>query len=136
MKRLQHSNSIIITLDQPARVDGLIGLIEAIQRLPKPIGIYAAVDNQGNWLRDQLLQAGLRIPEDVAIIGTGDLQRACHSRMPFLSTVAMPWKLLGHEAARLIHFAIQAGHWPERQTLRPLRVIPAPRPILCFQTTA
>ena len=105
--------------------DGLDrGLIEAIQQLPKPIGIYAAVDNQGNWLRDQLLQVGLRIPEDIAIIGTGDLQRACHSRMPFLSTVAMPWKMLGQEAARLIHFAIQAGHWPERNTLRPLRVIP------------
>ena len=67
-------------------------LLNELQTLTGPVGIYGFIDDQVTWLRGQFLDAGLRIPEDVALIGTGDHHRACHARMPFLSSVSFPWK--------------------------------------------
>ena len=98
-------------------------LAQLLDQAPKPLALFCPIDNQAAWLRDQILLAGFHIPNDIAIIGTGDLLRPCLSRMPFLSSVAMPWRLLGNEAGYMFHFRTQSGTWPERRTLAPRRVI-------------
>ena len=91
--------------------------IEQIRSLPGPVGLYAFIDNQGVWFRKQLLESGFSIPEQVAIVGTGDLHRSCHARMPFLNSVAFPWRLMGYEAGRCMHHVIQTNTMPERRKL-------------------
>ena len=49
--------------------------MKAIQNLPNPVGIYTHGDDQGSWLRGQLLDSGIPIPDQVAIVGTGDMHR-------------------------------------------------------------
>ena len=98
------------------------GLINAVTE-HYPVGIYAVADGQGKWLRDQLLAAGLRIPEDVGLLGTGDNLMTCCAREPYLSSIAFPWLLIEQEAARTIHHLINHGQLPNLNTLRPYRVI-------------
>ena len=53
------------------------------------------------------LAAGVKIGEEVAILGTGDHTQECMQREPELSSVAYPWGLMGHTAARHVHFWMQ-----------------------------
>ena len=98
------------------------GLIAQIVEY-KPVGIYAVNDAQGAWLREQLLKAEVKIPTDAGILGTGNHRSSCLKREPFLSSIAFPWPLIGHEISRIIHHLVSHSTPPVLNTLRPYRVI-------------
>jgi LacI family transcriptional regulator len=55
-----------------------------------------------NWARE----AGLRVPEDVAIIGANNDVLECELIAPPLSSVMIPWELVGQEAAEMARAAL------------------------------
>jgi LacI family transcriptional regulator len=99
------------------------GLIRQIRERPAPLGIYAFIDAQAVWLRDQILMAGLDIPGEVALIGTGNHRRQCESRERDLSSVAFPWSQFGLCVGRQLERLIR-GHRQGRVPLvQPTQVI-------------
>lgn len=69
-------------------------------RLPRPIGLMGANDTY-SWLAATACHvAGLRVPEDVAIIGVDDDEVYCSLAQPPLSSVITNNYRLGYEAAR------------------------------------
>jgi LacI family transcriptional regulator len=70
--------------------------------LPKPIGILASHDIQGVKLSEACRQAGLRVPEEVALVGVDNDDLLCELSRPALTSVALPAKRIGFEAARLL----------------------------------
>ena len=98
-------------------------LIAACELLPPPLGIYAPIDHQGAWIREQFLRAGWHIPRDVAIIGTGDFPGPCQAQQPFLSTVAMPWRLMGQGLPVRVHCRLSGQTWGDPHRLRTLYVV-------------
>lgn len=90
------------------------GGAEAMERLlrthPDPDAVFAASDAMAIGALRTLRDRGLRVPEDVAVIGFNDLASARHTSPP-LTTVHQPVRALGQEMARMLVSAIE-GHSP------------------------
>jgi len=55
--------------------------------LPKPCGLFAAFDLRAKQVLDTCLSAGLRVPEEIAIIGVDNDETICENTVPTLSSV-------------------------------------------------
>ncbi|MBN2023665.1 MAG: XylR family transcriptional regulator [Pirellulales bacterium] len=95
-----------------------------LRRLPTPVAILADHDAAARDLADACARLGLRVPDDVAILGVDNDELECQLAFPPLSSVAIPTERIGYEAARLLDRML-AGHAPPRQPmfLPPLRVV-------------
>lgn len=67
------------------RADALDRWLEA---LPKPCGVFAANDLTGEDVLRACARTGLRVPDDIAVVGVDDLEHICEATSPTLSSVA------------------------------------------------
>lgn len=77
-------------------------LVRWLKRLPMPIGIMACDDDHGRQVLDACLRAGLRVPEQVAVIGVNNDEHLCSLSNPPLSSVDVNAERIGYEAAALL----------------------------------
>jgi hypothetical protein len=75
-------------------------LIKWLRELPKPIGILAADDAVAHDLAASCLDAGIGVPEHVAIVGINNDDLLCESAWPPLSSVEADYSRMGYLAAR------------------------------------
>lgn len=87
-----------------------------IRTLPNPVGVFAPNDIWGEQLTEVCRQTGLRVPEDVAILGVDNDDLFCRLARPSLSSIALPGVRVGYEAAALLD-RILAGHRRPKQPL-------------------
>ncbi|MDQ1585066.1 MAG: LacI family transcriptional regulator [Actinomycetota bacterium] len=85
----------------------------------RPTGVFAANDLIAIGLLGGLAAHGLRVPEDVAIVGYDDIEFAEAAAVP-LSSVRQPRTELGRRAAELLFAQIRAGD--EKRTVAPEQV--------------
>jgi LacI family transcriptional regulator len=78
--------------------------------------VIAASDTLAHGVLAACAQAGLRVPEDIAVAGFDDLPASAVTA-PALTSVALPGDLLGSVAARLLLALIDGGEAPETQEL-------------------
>jgi LacI family transcriptional regulator len=71
--------------------------------LPIPCGLFAKDDISAACALMGLRHAGLRCPDDVAVVGIGDDIVYCHLTTPALSSVPFPGRKIGYAAASLLH---------------------------------
>jgi LacI family transcriptional regulator len=91
--------------------------------LPRPVGVLASHDIQGVQLSEACHRAGLRVPEDVALLGVDDDDLFCEVARPPLSSVALPGERIGFEAARMLEGLLSS----RRRDSRPRTVLlPSP----------
>ena len=95
---------------------GFEGARQLMSRQQKPDAIMAATDVMAIGALRYLLQAGLRVPEDVSVVGFDNIEL---TRLvePSLTTVAQPVMDLGRNAARLIIANERNKRQPERLML-------------------
>ena len=94
-----------------------------VRQLPKPVGIFACNDIAGRGLVDICRQLGLNVPRDVAILGADDDELESLLTVPPLSSVAIPAKRVGYEAARTLERMMAGEQAGETFFLPPVRVI-------------
>ena len=79
--------------------------IEAARRLlacrPRPSAVFTTNDRVAIGIIQELLEHGIRVPEDIAVVGYDDIPYATAARVP-LTTVAVPKRSLGEQAAELM----------------------------------
>jgi LacI family transcriptional regulator len=73
-----------------------------LKSLPKPIALMTCDDNQGLHITEASRHAGIRIPEDVAVLGVDNDEDICFLSDPHLSSVNLDIEKGGYEAARLM----------------------------------
>jgi LacI family transcriptional regulator len=73
-----------------------------LKSLPKPIALMACDDNQGLHITEASRHAGIRIPEDVAVLGVDNDESICFLSDPPLSSISLDIEKGGYEAARLM----------------------------------
>jgi LacI family transcriptional regulator len=95
-------------------------IIDWLRSLPKPAGVMACNDGRGWEVMEACRQAGLRIPEDVALIGVDNVDPLCRLSFPPLSSVAVAAERIGYEAAVVLD-KMMSGHPGPR---RPVRISP------------
>jgi LacI family transcriptional regulator len=91
-----------------------------VKSLPTPVGVAAYYDLWIFQLSEVCHDLGLRIPEDVAMIGAANDDMLCELARPSLSSVAIPSEQIGYEAAALLD-RLMAGEPPPH---RPLLIPP------------
>ncbi|WP_297102238.1 LacI family DNA-binding transcriptional regulator [Tessaracoccus sp.] len=102
----------------------------------RPTGVYCANDMTAIGLLQGLMRQGLRVPEDIAIVGYDDIVFAAAAAVP-LSSVAQPRRELGAAAADLLLAEIADDEASRTHVHRSLQFTPtlsvrhssSPRPV-------
>ena len=94
-----------------------------LSALPKPAAVFAFHDALAHRLADVCCNVGLRVPEQVAILGCLNDEFLCTAANPPLSSVSVPLPALGYEAARMLDALMGSAPSPGRIELPPLGVV-------------
>ena len=76
--------------------------MEWLKSLPKPVGLMACNDSCGCNVLQTCARAGLRVPEDVAVVGVDNDEMMCEVSSPRLSSVALDLEKAGYMAGKLL----------------------------------
>jgi len=90
---------VIVYADDPTSSDEE-HLAQWIEGLPKPTAIFAAFDDRAVDIVNCCRSRGIKIPQDVAILGAGNDELICNSCRPTVSSVQIPFESYGFLAAR------------------------------------
>lgn len=115
-------------LPQDAREDPAT-ISSWLDGLPKPCGVFACCDAWALVVARYARALGLRVPEDVAILGVDNDATACELTVPPLSSVSVPWQRVGRQAAELVRAALSG------EPLASRRVVIGPGPVVSRRST-
>ncbi|HEV7350944.1 DNA-binding transcriptional regulator [Telluribacter sp.] len=80
-----------------------------LKSLPKPVALMACDDNQGQHITEACRLSGIRIPEEVAVLGVDNDVMLCELSDPPLSSIGLDAEKGGYDAARLLDYMIRNG---------------------------
>ena len=87
-----------------------------LKQMPKPVGLFAIFDALGHTVLDACKQEGLRVPEDVAVLGVDNDPIFCELSHPPLSSISQALDRRGYTAAALLDRLID-GESPPAEAL-------------------
>ncbi|WP_449194191.1 LacI family DNA-binding transcriptional regulator [Actinomadura fibrosa] len=79
-----------------------------VRMSPLPDGVFCANDLLAIGLVNELTRLGVRVPEDIAVVGYDDIELAASAAVP-LTTIRQPRRELGWEAAELALAEMREG---------------------------
>lgn len=91
-------------------------LAKWLRELPKPCGVFCPETGGGGYLIRVCHSLGLRVPEDIAVIG-GDDADLCLASRPALTSVMPVGEAIGFEAMRVLE-KMMAGHPAPTERIR------------------
>ncbi|MCG8509161.1 MAG: helix-turn-helix domain-containing protein [Rhodospirillales bacterium] len=92
--------------------------------MPKPIGVFTWTDVRGCNVTEACTYAGLRVPDDVAVLGGEYDELSSAVSNPPLSTVNYPEETVGRRAAMLLHDRLWGQPFPDDPVyIEPLGVL-------------
>ncbi len=80
-----------------------------IHTLPRPVGVMASNDVRSIEIISACRHQGLRVPEDVAVLGVDDDEILCEICHPTLSSIVPNIEMIGYEAAALLDHLMNGG---------------------------
>ena len=103
--------------EQPVLADWLVAL-------PKPVGVMACNDDRGREVLEACRVAGLRVPEEVAVVGVDNDELLCELADPPLSSVVLNAEAGGYRAAALLDQMMRGrNRKPQRLLVEPMHVV-------------
>jgi LacI family transcriptional regulator len=97
--------------------------------LPKPVGILACYDERGYQVLNACRRAGVRVPEEVAVLGVSNDTVLCEMSNPPLSSIDLDSRRVGYLAAACLNRMMRGGRAPRT----PIRL--APRGVVARRST-
>ena len=94
-------------------------LIEWIRGWDPPFGVHTSADMLARYLANAAEEEDLRVPGDVAIVGTVNESVVCRSAEPTLSSVDVGYERVGYRAAELLAGMIGGASPPREPVLLP-----------------
>jgi LacI family transcriptional regulator len=86
---------------------------------PRPLGVFACSDGTAYRLAAACRLTGVRVPDEVAIVGADNDELVCEGSDPALSSVPTPAFEIGYRAARLVADLAHRKHRRPRQAIVP-----------------
>ena len=96
-----------------------------LESLSRPAGVYGATDYHARLVLTACRELGRQVPDEVAVVGTGNaLMQGLFAGMT-LSSVELPGRPVGREAARQLQSRIEGTYHgpPVRRWIPPVRVL-------------
>lgn len=104
-------------------ISGGQNLVQRIMALkPRPDALFCSTDMVAIGVIDECLRLGIRVPDDLAVVGYADLDLSGFTRVP-LTTVRQPRADIGRLAAELLIDRIARKHIAERQIVLPVELV-------------
>lgn len=95
-----------------------------LRGLPRPCGLFASNDARARHVLEAARLAGLRVPEDLAVVGVDDDETLCELSDPPLTSVALNTERLGWEGAALLDRLMRGRRPPASEiVVAPLGVV-------------
>lgn len=110
----------------PATFDRFCRLIHGfVSRLAPPIGILAYEDPVCHHLIDACEERGMRVPDQIAVIGLGNNPTLCQQLTPTLTSIDGNYAAIGYRAAELLAELMKGAKPPRKPILvAPRAVVP------------
>jgi len=99
------------------------GLEHWLKELPKPVAILACNDIRGQQVINACRESGIRVPDDVAVLGVDNDEVICRLCHPPLSSIDPNAQAAGEMAATLLDGMIRGETVRPNHRVRPLRII-------------
>lgn len=90
-----------------------------ISSLPKPVGVFAVHDPLGRFLCGVSRDMGIRVPEEIAVIGANNDELVCGLSYPMLSSVSIPWDTMGEKIIESVRTLLSNSPIPTKPILVP-----------------
>jgi LacI family transcriptional regulator len=100
-----------------------------VKSLPKPLGLMACNDDRARHAIEACRIAGVRIPDEAAILGADNDEVICGLATPPLSSISINVERAGYEAAELLDRLMAGGPMSEQ------RIVARPITVVCRQST-
>jgi LacI family transcriptional regulator len=95
-----------------------------LKGLPKPVGVFACYDRRAQQVLEACDLLGLRVPDEVAVLGVDDDDLICNLCHPPLSSILPNARSCGYIAAAMLSKLMNGGETKERvQLIGPIDVI-------------
>jgi LacI family transcriptional regulator len=108
---------------EPAVEDEVQAIAAWLRALPKPVGVLACYDIRGQQVLDACHLAGLKVPDEVAVIGVHNDELLCELCDPPLTSVIPNARRAGYVAAKLLARMMTGKKVPlQAHTVAPLGV--------------
>lgn len=77
--------------------------VKWLKQLPKPVGIMIPNDDIGQYVFESCRIAGVKVPEEAAVVGIGNDETVCELSFPPLSSVDFNYTQTGYKIAEKLH---------------------------------
>jgi LacI family transcriptional regulator len=114
--------------DDDSEARGRAAMRQLMKLSPRPDGVFCYNDPTAMGAMNAILEAGLRIPEDIAVIGCGNVHYDASLRVP-LSSIDQQSATIGERAARLALSLIES-----KTASRPKSIILEPKLVIRAST--
>jgi len=94
-------------------------LSRELKALPKPAAVFCIDDRMAVGLIDACRESGIRVPDEVAVLGVGNLEIACESSPVPLSSIRIDLEAFGYRAAELLDRLLSGEAPPSAPVLLP-----------------
>lgn len=110
--------------DWNARRQEELEVVEFLKELSRPCALFATHDECALWLSTLCRGIGIRIPEDIAILGVDNDELICELAWPTISSIAVPSRQVGFEASALLDEVLRGeGGNSESKLLSPAGIV-------------
>lgn len=99
------------------------GLAQWLTWLPKPVAILACNDIRGHQVINACREVGIRVPEEVAVLGVDNDEVICRLCRPTLSSVEPDGEQIGYLAAESIASLLSEKPVPSRRQIAPRGIV-------------
>lgn len=116
----RHGGTVATYAPHPTKAvrwsDEMTRLSAWLTSLPKPCGVFAAVDFMALHVLTACRRAKIAVPEQVSVVGVDNEDILCELAQPALSSIAPDFERAGYRAAETIDAFLSRQHPPVRQT--------------------
>jgi LacI family transcriptional regulator len=99
---------------------------EWLKTLARPLCVLACNDDRGINVLEACQIAGIRVPEEVAVLGVDNDELMCKISFPPLSSIELNFTKAGFDAARLLDEIIDKGDVERDIIVPPIRLVERP----------
>jgi LacI family transcriptional regulator len=98
-----------------------IWLVRRLAGLPHPIGLFTLDDQLASEAIEMCAESGIRVPEDVSVVGVGNIDLACETSLVPISSVDLAPEAVAEQATRLLDRLMRGGEPPKQAVIVPPR---------------
>ncbi len=77
-------------------------IAEEIVKLPRPLAVFCGFDLEAEWIIEACMKAGVAVPDDIAVLGTGNHEMVCDWAEVAISSVNTNLRGWSYRAAELL----------------------------------